>query len=430
MPIVSYPGGSYVLEDSSVRQDILNISNGLDVVSGDIIDLTRDLKPWRICATRGCFYYTGDGSGGQTRFESYIKAAICKGGVTAIRLVYANKYSGDEGEVVSLLSTYTLESSVTIAGTLIPVTFGGKKSPAVDPDTPFLISDPIGISLPEGTIIEVRTGAIIAFGGRIAVGLRSGGNATVKVRSSSAFSQIYTTSAMVTPLGGTTASNGFVPMAVLGKVVEDPASVLLLGDSQLVGIGDTSDFTTGLLGGVERAMAYCMIGFSNGSRGGDKTGTYTSKTCSSRLSLLPYVTHLYANMGINDVVAGRSASTILANIDALISICQRTRVRLVYESIFTVTTSNNSWADMSGQTVTTGFEVGGVRDQVNAGLISRTNSGLLDYIDTSSSLIDPTTNKWLPNTTDDGTHTGTNGHLIRQSVIATHAIQWHNLTDY
>ena len=233
-------------------------------------------RPWRICATRGNFYYTGDGSGGQTRFESYIKAAICEGGVTALRLVYANKYSADEGETVSLLSTYTLEASITVNGTLIPVTFGGRKNPAVEPDTPFLISDPIGIDLDEGQIIEIRTGAIITSGGRIAVGLRSGGSATVKVRSSAATSQIYTTAAMVTPSGGVTASNGFVPMAVLGKVKQNVASVLMFGDSQGVGIGDSSDFTTGLFGGVERAMGYCMIGFSNGSRGGDKTGAYSA----------------------------------------------------------------------------------------------------------------------------------------------------------
>lgn len=388
----------------------------------DIIALAN--RPWRICATRGNFYYTGDGSGGQTRFESYIKAAICEGGVTALRLVYANKYSADEGETVSLLSTYTLESSVTINGTLFPVTFGGRKSPTVDPDTPFLISDPIGVDLDEGQIIEIRTGAIIPSGGRIAVGLRSGGTATVKVRSSAGTSQIYTTSAMTTPSGGTTATNGFVPMAVLGKVKQNVASVLMLGDSQGVGIGDTSDLTTGLFGGVERAMGYCMLGFSNGSRGGDKTGTYTALSCSSRLSLLPYATHVYANMGINDVTAGRSAATILANIDALITKCKNAGVKLVYESIFTVTTSSNSWASEAGQTVTTGFAVGGVRDQVNAGLIARAAQGKLIYLDTASALINPATNKWLPNTTDDGTHTSANGHLIRRDYIAARAINW------
>lgn len=375
-------------------------------------------RPWRICATRGNFYYTGDGSSGQTRFESYIKAAICEGGVTALRLVYANKYSMDEGETVSLLSTYTLESSVTVNGSLIPVTFGGRKNPSVDPDTPFLISDPIGVDLAGGQIIEIRTGAIIPSGGRIAVGLRSGGNATVKVRSSAATSQIYTTAAMVTPSGGVTASNGFVPMAVLGKVKSDTAAVLMLGDSQGVGIGDNSDFATGLFGGVERALGYLMLGFSNGSRGGDKTGTYTSITSTSRFALLPYATHVYANMGINDVVAGRSAATILANIDALIEKCQNAKVQLIYESVFTVTTSTNAWASLEGQTVTTGFAVGGVRDQVNAGLVARSAQGKLIYIDTASVLIDPATNKWLPNTTDDGTHTSANGHLIRRDYIA------------
>lgn len=375
-------------------------------------------RPWRICATRGNFYYTGDGSAGQTRFESYIKAAICEGGVTALHLVYANKYSTDEGETVSLLSTYTLESSVTVNGTLFPVTFSGRKNPTVDPDTPFLISDPIGIDLAGGQIIEIRTGAIIASGGRIAVGLRSGGNATVKVRSSAATSQIYTTAAMVTPSGGVTASNGFVPMAVLGKVKTDKASVLMLGDSQVVGVGDSSDFVTGLFGGVERALGYLMVGFSNGSRGGDKTGTYSAITSTSRFALLPYVTHVYANMGINDVIAGRSAATILANVDALIEKCQNAKVKLIYESIFTVTTTTNAWTTLAGQTVTTGFAVGGVRDQVNAGLAARAAQGKLIYVNTASSLIDPTSNKWLPNTTDDGTHTSANGHLIRRDYIA------------
>lgn len=381
-------------------------------------------RPWRICATRGNFYYTGDGSGGQTRFESYIKAAICEGGVTALRLVYANKYSADEGETVSLLSTYTLEASITVNGTLIPVTFGGRKNPAVEPDTPFLISDPIGIDLDGGQIIEIRTGAIIASGGRIAVGLRSGGSATVKVRSSAAISQIYTTAAMVTPSGGVTASNGFVPMAVLGKVKQNVASVLMFGDSQGVGIGDSSDFTTGLFGGVERAMGYCMIGFSNGSRGGDKTGAYSALSNSARWSLLPYVTHVYANMGINDVTSGRNAATILANIDSLIAKCKSAGVKLVYESVFTITTSTDLWASEAGQTVTTGFAVGGVRDQVNAGLVARAAQGKLIYLDTASALINPATNKWLPNTTDDGTHTSANGHLIRRDYIAALAINW------
>lgn len=403
-------------------------TNPKSVLGGNFLNLKDATslagRPWRICATRGNFYYTGDGSGGQTRFESYIKAAICQGGVTALRLVYANKYSTDEGETVSLLSTYTLESSVTVNGDLIPVTFDGRKNPAVEPDTPFLISDPIGIDLDEGQIIEIRTGAIIPSGGRIAVGLRSGGSATVKVRSSAATSQIYTTAAMVTPSGGVTATNGFVPMAVLGKVKQNIPAILMLGDSQGVGIGDTSDITTGLFGGVERAMGYCMIGFSNGSRGGDKTGTYSSIDSTSRLALLPHVTHVYANMGINDVIAGRNAATILANIDVLIAKCKNAGVQLVYESVFTVTTSTNAWANEANQTVTTGFAVGGVRDQVNAGLIARAALGKLIYLDTASVLINPATNKWLPNCTDDGTHTSANGHLLRRDYIADRAINW------
>lgn len=415
---------------------MVNVSAGVSVNPyaaniGDFSFLDDNLaminRPWRVCATRGNFYYTTDGSGGQTRFESWIRAAICRGGVTALRLVFCNKYSADESESSNSLSAYTLESSIVVNGVLIPITFDGRKNPIIDPDTSFIISDPIGIDLSEGQIIEVRTGAIIISGGRLPVGLRSGGNATVKVRSSSATSQIYTTTAMTTPSGGAAVSVGLVPVAVLGKVKENVASVLMFGDSQVVGTGDVSEFSTGLFGGVERALGYSMIGFSNGARGGDKTGSYSSASCSARLSLLPYITHVYANMGINDVIAGRTASNILSNVDVLINKCEGAGVKLVYESIFTVTTSNNSWANQSGQTVTTGFSVGGVRDQVNVGLLARANQGKLIYLDTASVLIDPLTNKWLSNCTDDGTHTSANGHLLRRDYIAERAIHWHHL---
>lgn len=364
-----------------------------------------------VVATRGNYNYTGDGSGGQTRFESYIKAAICKGGCSELQIVFCNTYSIDEGESVSLLSSATLESSVTYNGTLYTVTFQGKKSPVVDPSSTLVYSDPIGIDLPEGAIIEIRTGLIIAVGGRVPVGLRSGGSATVKVRSIAATSQVYTTAAMVTPSGGVAASNGYVPLMVLGYTPSTTKSVALWGDSILVGIGATSKFTTGLFGWAENGCANAGIGFTNLARGGDKTGAYSAATCTTRFASLRNVDYVIANMSVNDILGGRTASQILANIDTFISRCNNIGVKVIYTKCITSTTSTDNWATLANQTPTTGFAVGSVRDQVNTGLEQRFAQGkIFGLLDPSSVVLDQATNKWLPNMTDDGVHPNDAGH--------------------
>lgn len=364
----------------------------------------------KIITTRGCYNYTGDGSGGQTRFETYIKAVVAKGGCEGIRLVFTNTYSVDEGESVTLLSTYTLESSVTYNGTLYTVTFNGKRNPTVDPNTTLIYSDPIAISLPQDAILEIRTGLIITSGGRVPVGLRSGGLATVKVRSSAASSQIYTTAAMTTPSGGVVQSNGFVPLAVLGLTKSGVRGFALWGDSIEVGIGATSKITTGLLGWCENGLANAKVGFTNLSRGGDKTGAYTSPTCTTRYSILKHCDVVIANMSVNDILGGRNATTILANIDSFISRCEKLGVEVWYATCLTSTTSTDSWATLSNQTFTTGFGVGGVRDQVNAGLQLRASQGKIRLLDTASVVLDSATGKWKVGMTEDGVHPSDAGH--------------------
>ena len=389
------------------------------VNSNAVIDSTsKTNRTTKIAATRGTYCYAGDGSGGQTRFESYIKAAITKGGCSNIRLVFTNTYSIDEGESVSLLSTYTLESSVTYNGTLFPVTFNGRKNPTVDPNSTLIFSDPIGVDLPKGAIIEIRTGLIIASGGRVPVGLRSGGSATVKVRSSSATSQIYTTAAMTTPAGGVAQTNGFVPVMVVGDVIADSKAIALWGDSIEVGIGATSKFTTGLLGWAENGVANAGYGFTNLSRGGDKTGAYSALSCTTRFATLRYADYVIANMAVNDILAGRTASQILANIDTFIDRCNRIGVKVIYTTCLPSTTSTDGWTTVANQTLVSGFALGGVRDQVNAGLLTRLQQGrIYKLLDTASIVVDSATGKWKAGMTDDGTHPNDAAHDLMATYL-------------
>ena len=363
--------------------------------NGIVDGINFENRSTKIAATRGTYCYTGDGSGGQTRFETYIKAVVTKGGCSNVRLVFTNTYSVDEGEAITLLSTYTLESSLTYNNTLFTVTFNGRRNPTIDPNSTLIFSDPIGVDLPEGAIIEIRTGLIITSGGRVPVGLRSGGSATVKVRSSSASSQIYTTAAMTTPAGGVVQSNGFVPIMVVGDVLNESKAIAIWGDSIEVGIGATSKITTGLLGWAENGVANAGYGFTNLSRGGDKTGAYSALTCTTRFAALQYSDYVIANMAVNDILGRRTASQILANIDTFIDRCNRIGVKVIYATCLPSTTSTDGWTTVANQTLVSGFALGGVRDQVNAGLIERLNNGrIYRLLDTASIVVDAATGKW------------------------------------
>lgn len=390
-------------------------------------------KRRQIVATRGRMPIATEGGppSNYTRFESSINVRTGPSAVSSVQILYANRYGVSNGEAGDA-DNYQLESAIWRTSIVHPLTFQGRKSPTIEAGTPFLASDPLGMTaIPAGSSMTLRSGAIVSSGQKIPAGGAGTAGQTGTAASTSATSQVYSGSAITTPSGGAVPSNAFVPLCVLGIPEQRHPALFIWGDSIMYGQGDNSTTDTyGHVGWVERGCALpngTFLPFVNCSRSGERSLAYSVGYAWTRYALLEYVTHALFGASTNDLAAAVPLATLQSNVQAAWSQARRMGCR-VYHTTMTPKTTG-SWTTAAGQTVAAGYGSDETRGQFNAWLFQQAAAGVIDgVLDVNAVVEDPANpGKWrtdLGALTADGLHPNQAGHVLMSSVLSAAASTW------
>ncbi len=381
---------------------------------------------------------TNGGGAGDSNFTNADTRILCRNGPVAasnIRLVFGNftVTSGVEADAANVITVRAaVEFWTGSAGTfrVQGVTFNGAQSVAMDPRAGLVISDPIGVTIEPGTVFIVRCNVQVASGELFpAGGLNHGGSRLAgDPQSGDGGNMIRNTSATVIYDGGTitgTTVQGFQHVAVLGEVAGYCPAVIIYGDSIGFGSGDSVSSnalygnSAGFISRGLRLADDSLIPHANMSVSGSNMSHIGSVDPLAgldnfrRWTMLDWATHAVFQAGRNDISSGGSLAALQT---ASIASWKRARsrgVKVAQSKLMPSTTSTDAWATTVNQTVTTGFDIGGIRDQYNSWLDTKLADGTLDY------LIDPNVfveapaapSKWVPTFTTDGVHPNAAGHF-------------------
>jgi lysophospholipase L1-like esterase len=180
---------------------------------------------------------------------------------------------------------------------VIAAQFSGKTTPTLDVGGTF-ISDPIGVYIPAGTAIGVRSSMATATDVNWFGGLTTVSGLTERTEYGTVASPVTDKSLSGSIANGLGAS--FTPTLILGVPVNPLArSVAIIGDSIPTGTGDTADASTGAIGYIERGLTMAVPA-SKFTRGSDRL-SYWAVRRYCRMSLITkYFTDVIIELGVND----------------------------------------------------------------------------------------------------------------------------------
>lgn len=311
--------------------------------------------------------------------------------------------------------TITITASIEYPlGTKNQVTWTGSPSHAIASGADGALSDEITLStpIPAGEMFWVRTwqsspGLLV---------LRTQGGS---VNADSANNEVFrrgTNIADQTMSGGTLLSGGtvdngsiFSPMVILAQTTQ-PA-VYILGDSRALGVGDTYTGVSGDKGAVARSIGP-YFAYSNFAKSGDSASAFVASNA-KRLGYAQYFSHLFLQMGYNDII-NFSAAVTLANLAATRALFPG--LEQVQSTAGPNSTSSDSWATTVNQTASA---VKVQKTILNTAL--RAGISGVTIFDTSSVIMTATDSDiWLANGTpsyytNDGIHERVNANLLIQA---------------
>lgn len=312
---------------------------------------------------------------------------------------WAHPTVGDEG----LGGTLTLTASIEYpAGTYTPAKFGGSTSVVVA-DGGQAITDPIPVFIPKGALFFTKRYSIAgnAFGfcgaadpqQNLALGDMSNNSNTDETLTSS------------TDAG----FNAFIPPLAIVAQTRLP-SIGIIGDSRIIGTGDTSVDATGDTG-------YCRLfgdqfAYTSMAAAGDTLSAIVTNS-PKRLAILDtYTTHHWVSAGLNDFVAGSTGAAVLAFLNTFLA-GRPNYSRIITNDHAPATTSTDSWATTGNQTATA-FEAN--RVAYNSGVLALQGLNQILRIETLEKA-SGSAFAWIVNgganfATADGTHE-TTAQLIR-----------------
>lgn len=141
------------------------------------------------------------------------------------------------------------------------------------------------------------------------------------------------------------AASQFCPVAIIGDAGAGYPFVGHWGDSIGVGLGDSATVVDAGRGFLRRAMNN-QIPFVNVCLSGDALGNSQKY----RLNLVNGCTDVITNMGVNDLVAAASVSTVETNMAALWGSLSKFGARVWQTTITPKTSSTDVWATVANQT--------------------------------------------------------------------------------
>lgn len=276
--------------------------------------------------------------------------------ISALRLVYANWYSlnavheaGSGGTAIFSASiqypiaanpaTGTWQSFKWNGSTTSPIIADGAFAP--ETDLLNLLSDiPAGASFLLRTHVEASNQA--AFWQFTASNLNLP-NQLCEASATPGANSDKTTGGVIA--AGTTANNIY-PVAIIGQTKRP--SLYLLGDSRVLGQGDTAD-GTGHTGELARSLGEHFAYMNAGCASEQATTWLPAST--RRQYLMKYFSHIVGNLGINDLVGGRTSAQVAADISAIGAIAKAQGKKVLWNTL--APSSTGTWATLAGQTTAT-----------------------------------------------------------------------------
>ena len=201
---------------------------------------------------------------------------------------------------------------------------------------------------------------------------------------------------------------------IVGRPLENYPSVIFLGDSIMASRDDLVGDAYGNHG-YARGLWTAGVGgtsmpYANLARSGERASVMANANHTFRSALLQYCSHVICNWGTNDIQQARTFAQVTADLTTSWAAIKRRGVKVYQCLILPRTTSSDSWATAANQTVVSGFGVGGVRDQVNAWILTQVGVLIDGVINGNTVAEDPAApSKWVSTgatfyATSDGIH--------------------------
>lgn len=378
----------------------------------------------QIVATRGILpgaVLQGGGVPNYTLGETKMPIKMGSQRVADIRIAFAGFYilsgaSGEtanpvdmivEGAIEKVSPSYAVQGS-TIAGFNITVKSGISHA----------LTDPIGINTAANETVYLQMSTYVNSTETWPASQLSGTNSIQYVSTLAASSsQVGTAGAW----SGTSRTSNYTagPVAILGVPEKPFPSVAVIGDSIADGSGEGgAGDNNGNYGWICRGFwnvgaDNVAIPYTRLTMAGDAGSNFLNGKSKGREALLQYCSHVVNHLGSNDVV-GANLEINKTRMTAVWT-AAKSRGKKVYQGLIMPRTTG-TYTSPGGQTPVAGFEPGGVRDQLNAWIITQVGQGLLDgYIDPNPFVEDQNNRgRWKSENgalTSDGVHPNTAGHI-------------------
>lgn len=358
-----------------------------------------------------------------------------------IQLVFSNWVAGTSNTEMDAWNDIVVGAAVELNGTVMPVTFGGKRRTTISPGGT-VVSDPIGIDVPKGATMSTRTFVEVGAGQFFPLG-------NIPQQSSGEGNNYATpTGADLTSTGSASltgvATGGpyaFGPSAILAQVIDpDKPVVGIVGDSIANGTGEVSAAQGGF---IQRSLGN-NYSFQKVAYPGEAllSGWAAPNGLNRRrrvaLMALCGVTHIITDYTVNSL----GTTTLQVDAAAVWVSLARVATQGVYATTLTPqTTSSNGWTTAAGQAVADATKEGRrlafnawLRDGAplsaafapvapgtitagtrRAGEPGHPLAGYFDAADLAETARD--SGIWKPNYTADGTHPNATGHAALALAI-------------
>lgn len=368
-----------------------------------------------VVANRSC-YGGNTPSDGILTGTTFRSRHVADRDITALQLTYFNAAGSSDAGLNAVNYKAGIEYPI---GSVKPILFAGVRTASVASGAQ-VVSDSLNIVIPRGSVFYVRTFVSVTGGNKwVATGITN----------NSTWGEGLTASVDTVDAGGAMVTTGdgnylIAPIVIMSTSIDTP-SVIIYGDSIAAGSGEGPPFIGNrgyLMRGLNRGLDSGSIPFANVAYPGESIQGFVGGGAGALRKALPSsVTFRDAIVayGTNDIVAGRTALQIEADLTTLYTLLAGYGCRVWGVTLLPRTTSTDGWATTGNQTPVAGFAVGGIRQVVNTWLrtIPAPLTGVIDASDIVETFRNSSFWKFSPVWTADGTHPNSLAHAAMAAVI-------------
>lgn len=363
---------------------------------------TRTLHGARKCTIQGDTYQLGQVTGNDYimgEFRQEISTGRFRLKNPAFSFPLWGVYSGDAADPVNSI----FKAAVEYNGAYVPLKFSGNETitgTAGDNVT----ADPLGFDIPPNTTFRTRVAKQVPD---VDGWFYDGGHGGGRFYSGDIdTAQTYTVGAFTG--GNGLLSYGYGSIAVVGDM-DNGFSLGIYGDSITAGI---DSYATR---GIDASFGGNEIPWVNYARSFEYLQSFVNSDGAKRRALTGNHSHMLMMFGTNDLGGSFSFNT-MRNwfLDAFTYL----KAQGQYVAVCTIlprTDSNNVVVDSD-------YQQGGVRDQLNAWLLTQVGVTIDEVVDVAAAIEDPMDHSiWVSGTTNDGTHPNEAGKVLMAPVITAWA---------